>query len=100
MRRVDIIPLHTEVRNHLINTIIELVLSLVVVVHDLIGWGLGVDDHQGSVDAEVEFGLGEAGVFGDVFGLVVLLFVDYVDLGLVGDFGFLGGFLDTQDVLV
>ena len=98
--RVNVVAFKTEMRDHLINAVVELVLALVVVVHDLVGWGLRVGYHQGAVDAQVQLCLGQAGVFGHVLGLIVLLFVDHVDLGLVCHLGLLGCLLDAQNVLV
>lgn len=97
---MDVIALQTEMRNHLVDTIIELVLPFAVIIHDFVRRGLWVSDDQSSVDAEVELGLSETGIFGDILGFIVLLFVDHVDFGLVGHFWFFGGFLDTENVLV
>ena len=61
---------------------------------------MGVDHNEGSVDAEVEFSLGEPGVFRRVFDLIVLLFIDYVDFRLVLDLLLLDSFFDPENVLV
>ena len=98
--RMNVVPLQTEVRDHLVNAVVNLVLALAVVIHDLVGRCLRISHHQSAVDAQVQLRLGQAGVLRHVLGLIVLLFVDHVDLGLVGHLGFLGRLLDPQNVLV
>ena len=100
MSRMNVITLKTEMGNHLIDTIIKFVFSLIVVVHDLVGRGLRIHHNQSSVDAEVELCLSQASILWHILCLVVLLFIDYVDFWLMGNFSLLDCLFYPQNVLV
>lgn len=100
MSCVNVITLETEMSDHLVNTIIDFVFPIVIIIHDFIRRSLWIDDNKGSVDAEVKLGLCETGIFGDIFGIVIFLFIDDIDFRLVGDLGFFGSLFDPKNILV
>lgn len=50
---MDIVSFQREVSDHLIDAVIQFILSLLIVIHDFIWGSLGVDDDEGAVDTKV-----------------------------------------------
>lgn len=64
-RSMDVISLKAEMHDQLINSIIYLVLPVEVIIHDPVGFRLGVRHHEGPRDCEVQLSRRQSGIFWD-----------------------------------
>ena len=60
---MDIVSLKAKMHDQLVDGIIHLIFAVEVIIHDPVGFGLGVRDHECPSDCEVQLSRGQPGIF-------------------------------------